>query len=236
MSTKRNGDMRKAMVLGVLALAGTLASPAFADEFSGVRLALTFNSDKLQGDFNFAPLADTTRINAQRFGYGLSGGWALNRYLAFEGGINSGASFNQSVFPAYAATFSVAPPLTDPVTPDSPAVFNVHNDIKSVQVTAVGSWWINKKFSLYGRAGGMYWKTETSIGVGDPDGPPAVRANAHDTGFAPLVGFGVQTQLDGALVRLEYQYADLGDLTSSFAFSQTDNIHSSLAFSIVWML
>jgi len=228
--------MRKAMVLGVLALAGTLASPAFADEFSGVRLGMMFNSDKLQGDFNFAPLADTTRVNAQRFGYSFFGGWALNRYLAFEGGIHSGASYNQDVFPAYAALFSVAPPLTDPVTPNSSAVFNVHNDVKSLEASVVGSVWIGKKFSVFGRLGAMGWKAETSIGVGDPDGPPKITESAHDTGFAPLGGIGVQTQLDGALLRLEYQYADLGDLTSSFNFSMTDNVYSALSLSIVWIL
>jgi hypothetical protein len=46
----------------------------------------------------------------------------------------------------------------------------------------------------------------------------------------------VQTQLDGALLRLEYQYADLGDLTTSFNFSQTDNEYSALSLSIVWIL
>jgi opacity protein-like surface antigen len=228
--------MRKAMVLGVLALAGTLASPAIADEFSGFRLGMTFNSDKLQGDFNFAPLADTERVNAPRFGYGLYGGWALNRYLAFEGGYHSGAEFNQDVFPAYAALFSAPPPLTDPETPDSPPSFNVHNNIKSLQASVVGSLWIGRKFSVFGRAGGMYWKAETQIGAGDRDGPPKITESANDTGFAPLVGVGLQTQLDGALLRLEYQYADLGDLTSSFNFSQTDNIYSSLALSIVWIL
>jgi opacity protein-like surface antigen len=228
--------MRKAMVLGVIALAGTLASPAFADEFSGPRLGMTFNSDKLQGDFNFAPIADTTRVNAQRFGYGLFGGWALNRYLAFEGGIQSGSSFNQSVFPSYAALFSVAPPVTVPVTPDSPPAFNVHNDIKSLQASVVGAVWIGRKFSVFGRLGAMVWKTETSIGVGDPDGPPKITEQANDTGFAPLGGIGVQTQLDGALLRLEYQYADVGDMTSSFNFSMTDNEYSALSLSIVWIL
>lgn len=225
--------MRKAMVLGVLALAGTLASPAFADEFTGFRLGLMFNSDKLQGDFNFAPIGDTERFNSQRFGYGLFGGWALNKYLAFEGGFHSGNEFNQAVFPEYAALFSVTPPL--PAVDHAPS-FNVHNDVKSLQVSAVGSLWIGKKFSVFGRAGGMYWKTETSIGAGDPDGPPAIRESAHDTGFAPLVGVGIQTELDGALLRLEYQYADVGDMTSSFSFSQTDNIYSSLALSFVWNL
>ena len=38
--------MRMAMVLGVMALAGTLASPAFAaDEFTGFRVALVCDDD-----------------------------------------------------------------------------------------------------------------------------------------------------------------------------------------------
>ena len=225
--------MRKALVLGVLALAGTLASPAFADEFSGFRLGMNFNSEKLTGDFNFAPLAATTPVAAERLGFGLFGGWALNRYLAFEGGYFRGKEFNESVFPAYAATFSVI--AADP-TKDRPPVFNVHNNVQSAQISAVGSFWIGDKFSVFGRIGGMYWKTETSIGVGDPDGPPPIRESAHDTGFAPLGGVGVQTQLDGALLRLEYQYADLGDMTSAFDFSMTNNNVSSVALSIVWIL
>jgi opacity protein-like surface antigen len=223
------------MVLGVLTLAGTLASPAFADEFSGFRLGMTFNSDKLQGDFNFAPLADTTRVNATRFGYGLFGGWGLNRYLAFEGGFHSGNDFNQAVFPAYAALFSVSPP-DDCECVDSAPEFNVHNDIKSLQASAVGSLWIGKKFSVFGRAGGMYWKAETVIGAGDADGPAKITEAADDTGFAPLLGIGLQTTLDGALLRLEYQYADLGDLTDSFNFSQTDNEYSAISLSVVWIL
>ena len=228
--------MRKAMVLGVLALAGTLASPAFADEFSGVRLGMTFSSDKLEGDFSFAPIGETTRFNATRFGYGLFGGWALNRYLAFEGGFHSGNDFNQDVFPAYAALFSAPPPLTDPETPDSAPSFNVHNNLKSLQASVVGSFWIGNKFSVFGRAGGMYWKAETQIGVGDPDGPPKITESAHDTGFAPLVGVGLQTQLDGALPRLEYQYADLDELNNSFNFAEDDNVYSSLTLSVVWIL
>lgn len=225
--------MRKGMVLGVLALAGTLASPAFADEFTGPRLGMTFYADSLQGDFNFAPLADTTQSDSKRFGYGLFGGWALNKYLAFEGGIHTGKAYSQSVFPAYAATFNVV--AADPEN-DRPPVFNVHNNFKSVDLTVVGSFWINKKFSVFGRAGGMYWKNETSIGVGDPDGPPPIRESAHDTGFAPLVGVGIQTTLDDALLRFEYQYADTSDLTSAFDFSVTDTHQSSISLSIVWDL
>jgi hypothetical protein len=33
------------------------------------------------------------------------------------------------------------------------------------------------------------------------------------TGFGLLYGAGIQTQLDGALVRVEYQFTELDDLT-----------------------
>ena len=81
---------------------------------------------------------------------------------------------------------------------------------------------------------------------GDSNPPATVsryrfRASASDEGFAPLFGLGIQTQLDHALMRFEYQYADLGDIafgTDQFSesFSSTDNKVSSLAFSIVWTL
>jgi hypothetical protein len=41
--------MRKAMVLGVVTLAASLASPAFADEFTGFRLGVLMSQDKLDG-------------------------------------------------------------------------------------------------------------------------------------------------------------------------------------------
>ena len=58
-----------------------------------------------------------------------------------------------------------------------------------------------------------------------------------DDGFEPYIGFGLQTQLDGALVRLEYQMAevdDFGDAGSDPAM--LDQKLNSLQFSIVWIL
>src|SRR5262245_13771589 len=98
MSTGRNGDMRKALVLGVMGLAGSLASPAFADEFSGFRLGMNMGSDKLESDFFFDPFVDTDEVNTNRFAYGLMAGWALNRYLAFEGALRGGSEFNTRPF------------------------------------------------------------------------------------------------------------------------------------------
>src|SRR5689334_12344499 len=98
MSTGRKGDMRKALVLGVLGLAGTLASPAFADEFSGFRMGMNLSSDTLESDLFFNPVGGTESLRNNRFGYGLFGGWALNRYLAFETGLRGGSEFNDAPF------------------------------------------------------------------------------------------------------------------------------------------
>jgi len=51
-----------------------------------------------------------------------------------------------------------------------------------------------------------------------------------------MFGGGIQTQLDGALIRLEYQQSEVGDLVFGPDFSSTDNTYSSISLSIVWVL
>jgi opacity protein-like surface antigen len=227
--------MRKALVLGVLGLAGTLASPAFADDFSGFRLAMNMNSDQLEGDFAFQGIG-VDPINNNRFGYGLSGGWALNRYFAVEVGYHGGSEFNSDVFPGFLPSISVLPPVTDPVTPDSPPFFTVRNNYKSIDASAVGSLWIGNKFSLFGRIGMQAWKGETSYSYGDADAGFKTVDTVDDTDFAPFGGLGIQTVLDRALIRVEYQYVDVGDLPVSTYFGTFDNTITSLSFSVVWTL
>jgi hypothetical protein len=225
--------MRKAMILGVVTLAGTLASPAFADDFTGFRLGLMMNSDKLDGSYSHsvvAPSATTEAINTERFGYGLFGGWALNKWLAVEAGYHSGSEFNSSPFPEFVDSLD-----TDPDT-EGDEYYLLHQDIKSVQASVVGSFWIGNKFSIFGRAGMMAWRGVVSYGYGDVFPESKVVNARHDDGFAPLFGGGIQTQLDHALIRLEYQQADIGDVAFGSNFSSTDNTYSSLAFSIVWTL
>lgn len=233
--------MRKAMVLGVLAVAGTLASPAFAaDDFTGFRIQLTLGDEQLEGTY-VDDFLGSNDINTGRFGYSLGGGWALNRYLAVEANLRSGSSFNQDVFPDFVDAIEVFPPTPPaPATPppNQPAFYKVRNDIKGIDASVVGSWWIGNKFSLFGRAGFYAWRAETTYSWGDYDAatPNRFLDAADDNGFAPLFGVGFQTVLDGALVRFEYQRTDVGDLTSGVDFSQDDNIISSLNFSIVWTL
>jgi opacity protein-like surface antigen len=236
--------MRKAMVLGVLTLAGSLASPAFADEFTGFRLGLLIGQDKIDGFYNdplVAPVSPTTTKNdSDRLGYELFGGWALNKYLAAEVGFRNGTAFTKNVFPQFVAAID---PATGTGT-DGSEFYKIEQDIKSVDASVVGSLWIGQKFSFFGRAGFMGWRGKVGYAYGDdrppvtvpPTAPFKFTSHARDDGFAPLFGLGIQTQLDHALVRLEYQYADIGDLAFGPDFSSTDNTFSSVAFSIVWTL
>jgi OmpA family protein len=218
--------MRKAMVLGVLGLAGTLASPAFADEFSGLRLGMNLSSDTLDADLFFEPLLATEDFRTGRFGYGFSGGWALNRYFALEAGLRSGGEFN-------------AKPFNDFLTDPSDFIVS-HTDVKGIDITAVGSLWIGKKFSIFGRAGMFAWKAEETMSVGTyaSESSPGTKAtvSVDDNGFDPIVGIGLQTTLDGALVRIEYQQTEIGDLGTAGAFNLHDTTINSLNFSIVWII
>lgn len=224
--------MRKALVLGVLGIAGTLASPAFADDFSGFRLGMNMNSDQLEGDFAFQGLG-VQPVNNNRFGYGLFGGWGLNRYFAVEGGLHLGKSFNSEGVNYYNA-INVLPTAPDII--DDQPFFKIRNDVKSVDVSAVGSVWIGDKFSFFGRLGGSYWKAETHYSYGDPDDGIKFFDSVDDTGFAPFGGIGMQTVLDRALLRVEYDYVDTGDLPNGSYFGQFDNTITSLSFSVVWVI
>jgi hypothetical protein len=217
--------MRKAMVLGVLGLAGTLASPAFADDFSGFRLGMNLSSDTLSSTLFFEPALATEDFRTNRFGYGLFGGWALNRYFAVEAGLRGGAEFNAKPFNAL---------LANP----SPDFIVSHTDVKGLDATVVGTFWIGKKFGIFGRAGMFAWKAEQTMSVGSyaTETTPASKAtvSVDDTGFDPMFGIGIQSVLDTALVRIEYQQTEIGDLGAAGAFNLRDSTVNSLNFSIVW--
>jgi opacity protein-like surface antigen len=229
------------MVLGVLAVAGTLASPAFAaDGFSGFRLQMTLADEQLEGTYMDDFLGGES-INTGRFGYGLGGGWSLNKYLAFEANLRGGTSFNQDGFADFRDAIEVLPPPVAPpgtTPPNQPAFFKIRNNVKGLDASVVGSFWIGNRFSIFGRAGLYAWRAETTYSWGDYDAasPNRFEDSADDEGFSPLFGVGLQTVLDGALVRVEYQRTDVGDLTHGVDFSQRDNIISSLNFSIVWTI
>ena len=214
--------MRKALVLGVLGLAGALASPAFAEnEHRGWRLGAWVGQESFQSDVDYVGYFDS--VDENRLSYGVFGGWGLNKWLAAEVGLHDGGEFNTHLrsggaFPSREV--------------------EMHTDLRGFEASIVGSWWITDNFSLYGRAGIFVWKGESTFSEDldiYSDTPPTTRETFEDDGNDPFFGIGVQTELDGALVRIEYQMMDAGDLTAP-GLEMLDNQIESLNLSIVWFL
>jgi OOP family OmpA-OmpF porin/outer membrane immunogenic protein len=211
------------MVIGAMALAATLGSPAFADEFSGFRLGVGLSQDTFESDVDYFGYFDN--VDTDRAGYQVFGGWALNKYFGVEAGYRDGGNFNQQI-------------MSNGFFPT--ARVKMHQEVKAFETSVTGAWWITDKFSLFGRAGLFMWKGEVTFSeepnITDTDNTVFIDTY-DDDGFEPIIGVGIQTQLDGALVRLEYQMAELddfGDLgTDPHMLDQKLN---SLQFSIVWVL
>ena len=214
--------MRKALVLGVLGLAGALASPAFADDqFRGWRLGASVGSEAFQSDVDYVGYFDN--VDENRLSYSVFGGWGLNKWLAVEVGYHDGGEFNAHL-------------NSDGLFPTRE--IEMHTDLRGFEASIVGSWWITNDFSLYGRAGIFVWKGESTFSEDldiSSEIPPTTRERFEDDGNDPFFGIGVQTELDGALVRLEYQMVDAGDLEAP-GLEMLDNKLESLNLSIVWFL
>jgi OmpA-OmpF porin, OOP family len=224
--------MRNAMVIGAMALAATLGSPAFADEFSGFRLGIAASQDTFESDVSYLGYFDD--VDTTRAGYSAFGGWALNKWLAFEVGYKGGGTFNQTL-------------ASDGLFPTSR--MRLRQEVKGAEASVIGSWWVTEKFGLFGRAGLFAWKGEVTFsedpdtnfplpcGCATPPPNPVFVDKFDDDGFEPVLGFGVQTSLDGALVRLEYQMGELDDFgDASSDPSMLDQKLNSLQLSIVWIL
>jgi hypothetical protein len=220
--------MRKATILGLFGLAATLASPAFADEFSGWRLGMAIGQEELQGRVQYRGYFDDVEPN--RLSYSFFGGWGLNRYLAVEVGYKDGGMFNADL-------------ESNGAFPTRRVV--QHTDITGFEGSIVGSYWVTEKISIFGRAGMFAWKGETTFAEDldvTSDVTPPSRERFEDDGVEPFFGVGFQTQLDGALVRLEYQMVETSDFhvdnpNSTVNFlDMIDTKMSSLNLSVVWIL
>ena len=214
--------MRKAMVLGVLGLAGAFASPAFADDaYRGWRLGATIGNETFQSDVDYVGYFDS--VDENRLSYSVFGGWGLNKWLAVEVGYRDGGEFNAHL-------------NSDGAFPTRE--IEQHTDISGFEASVIGSWWITKNSACMaapafssGRVSPPFLKTWTS----PRKIPPTTRETFEDDGNDPFFGVGVQTELDGALVRLEYQMVDAGDLDAP-GLEMLDNKLESLNLSIVWFL
>lgn len=213
--------MRKAMVLGVATLAGSLAAPAFADEFSGFRIGASIGQDRLETDVNY--LGYTEDVRASRFAYSLMGGWALNKYFAVEVGYNDGSEFSREI-------------SSDGAFPDR--FVRQHTDLRAIEASVVGAWWFNPKLSVFGRLGIYAWDGETTFSEDldlTSNTPPPSRQTFEDDGQDPFISIGLQTELDGALLRFEYRLIETDDFAAT-GLTMNDTQLSSLQVSVAWIL
>jgi hypothetical protein len=215
--------MRTVMVLGVIGLAGTLVSPAFAEnDFAGWRLGMTAGQEAFDSDVNWRGYTEPTSAN--RLGYGFFGGWGLNRYFAVELGYKTGSNFNAAL------TSNGAFPTRE---------IQMDTEMRGFEGSVTGAWWVTNEFSVYGRAGMFAWKGEfkfaEDLNISDPLNAIGVES-FEDDGVEPFFGVGVQTVLDGALVRLEYQMAETSDFVVPGILTARDNQLESLNLSVVWTL
>jgi len=213
--------MRKAMVFGVLGLVGTAASPAFADEYTGIRLGMGLSEDTYRRFVDYSVVRG--QINDSQMGYDFFGGWALNKWLAFEGAYRFGTGYNHN--------FNLDPNFFPAHTLESKTT------LQAFEPSVVGSWWITPHFGVYGRLGVWVWKGEVTftedLNTNDTFKPDKTRFT--DNGTEILYGAGLQTTLDRAIVRLEYQQTETSDFNNP-SFQSLNNKVTSLLLSVVWTL
>ena len=105
----------------------------------------------------------------------------------------------------------------------------VSTDIRAFEASGVGSWWITPSFSVYGRLGLYAYRSETDVNG----------SVTKSDGTEPIFGVGLQTEFDGALVRLEYQMVETGDVNLNTGVGTAvarNNELTSWQLSIVWLL
>ena len=124
-------------------------------------------------------------------------GYEFNRWFALEGGYLNGGDATEDFFDGA-----------------------VRLESSAVYATALGSLPITDALSVYARAGVIKWDAE----VRETLDQQVIFKRRRD-GNDPLYGVGLAATVEGALLRLEYRYADL-----DFAESRI------IGLSIVWQL
>jgi len=124
-------------------------------------------------------------------------GYEFNRWFALEGGYLNGGDATEDFFDGA-----------------------IRLESSGVYATALGSLPITDALSVYGRAGVIKWDAEVRETVDQQ-----VSFKLKRDGKDPIFGVGLAATVEGALVRLEYRYAD-------FDFAESRII----GLSIVWQL
>jgi hypothetical protein len=121
--------------------------------------------------------------------YKLFGGYRFNRYFAVEAAYLDGGDASES--------------FIDTTTLE---VFNLKRKTRGYQASVLGALPLGASaFSLFGRVGYLDWKSDDLM----TDGAGIPLSRMEFDGSDPFFGGGLMADMDGAVLRLEYEYADL---------------------------
>ena len=182
----------------VLAMASCGSAAAEEQWYAGIGAAFSrpaIDVDRTTASIGAQWEGVPTTVDDKGDGLKLYLGWQPIRYFSLEVGYTD---FGR------ASTYSTL------LSPTSRDTASVQWDGYGVDVSALGSWWIGDRFSLYARGGASAWDVECKI---VEDGTAGYRPrSSSETGISPLAGAGVAVRfVPQGTLRFEFQrYFDVG--------------------------
>jgi hypothetical protein len=121
-------------------------------------------------------------------GWNLFTGFEFNRYLAVEAGYLNGGTPNQDIN-------------------------GINDEIKnySWHGSVIGSYPVRDEVSFYARGGLLNWHATERFRSGS-----TVTNTFSDSGTDPMVGLGIAINVDGGLLRLEYDRSKIDEVTTTY--------------------
>lgn len=127
--------------------------------------------------------ADSDLAEFKSTGWEVFGGYEFNRYLAIEAGYLDTGSDSKTI-----------------------SGLKVEVSASSIFASVIGSLPIGETFSVFARGGLLHWEAD---GTGSASG---FTLTAEDDGDDLFLGVGLSAQIEGALFRLEYRFAEIDDV------------------------
>ena len=184
------------IVLQGLLIASALSSSiVMADQTRGFYAGISVGQvksdfeDKLKKSSLDESASEIFKVDEKSTGWKITGGYQFNQYLGAEVFY---ADLGKSELKTTVESHSISGSVK----------------AKGVGIVGVATWPINEQFGLFGKAGGLYWKTEI-------DTKPAVEHKSDDdkNGFSPMFGLGARYAFNERIsVKIEWErFLKVGD-------------------------
>ncbi len=181
---------------------------------SGWEIGAAIGSHQNSQKQAFGDFGTFVTFDASSTAYKLFGGDRFNRYLTAEVAYIDGGTGSESF-----------------VDDTTLLVFNTERKTRGFQGSVLGALPLGASaFSLFGRVGYLDWKSDELLR--DADGFELVRSTFD--GSDPFFGGGLMADLDGAVLRLEYEYVDF-DLQDPLTGEDLAVKSSVTSLSVAWI-